>query len=104
MTEGDSRRRAISVIMNDEMPVGLKIMPCAVPLQTVEYVDDNVLASRYFPNVYSLFHGDLPNKTIVLPPDTKIQAIKLHGTSNWTRTARIKTVQNNKPIDYFLKV
>jgi protein-ribulosamine 3-kinase len=55
-----------------------------LPSQLIGYVDDTVKAH--------------------LPVGTKIVPIRPHGTSQWSLTAKIRTIFNGDPVSYLLKV
>lgn len=71
-----------------------------VPQRVIEYVDENVLSSR----ISSILCIYLSNK-LELPAGTQLNGIIPHGTSYWTRTAKIATTQfDGSSLSFFIKV
>lgn len=84
-----------------------------VPEDVIKFVDANVLAGmcRLRSSNHLLSHRDLAAnsnclmQSLELPKGTKVQSIRPHGASYWTRTAEIQTVQGDgDPLSFFLKV
>jgi hypothetical protein len=73
-----------------------------VPVEAIQIIDPSVLASKY------PLRCDLsirrPNQALELPDGTIITNITAHGASFWGRTARLDTILNDEPKEYFLKV
>lgn len=69
-------------------------------------VDPAVIAGKYPNSTPSVFASALANALpTALPPNVRISSIAGHGTSLWTRTARIDgELEDGTPKIYFLKV
>ena len=72
-----------------------------LPERFIEYVDENVAASRKNPNIWQTNRAD----TAGLPPGSYVKGLFPHGAAYWTRTAVIQTEQSDgSSLDFFLKV
>lgn len=72
-----------------------------LPERFVEYVDDNVAASKDTLQFFRQENADTPD----LPPGSRIKGLFPHGAAYWTRTAAIQTEQpDGSALDFFLKV
>jgi hypothetical protein len=72
-----------------------------LPERFIEYVDENVAASKEDPQRPRVESTD----ELELPPDAHVKGMFPHGAAYWTRTAAIQTEQaDGSPLDFFLKV
>lgn len=72
-----------------------------LPERFIEYVDENVAASKRNSNVWQTNKAD----TAGLPPGSHVKGLFPHGAAYWTRTAVIRTeLPDGSPSDFFLKV
>lgn len=72
-----------------------------LPERFIEYVDENVAASKEDPRCLRAESTD----ELELPPDSHIKGLFPHGAAYWTRTAAVQTEQaDGSPLDFFLKV
>ena len=72
-----------------------------LPERFIEYVDENVAASKEDPRDLRVASTD----KLELPPDSHIKGLFPHGTAYWTRTAAIQTEQaDGSQLNFFLKV
>lgn len=76
--------------------------PIGVDEKWIQFVDENVKASRFRTRKSD---DGFCLTGIEFPSDTKIESIRPHGASYWTRTAKISTqMADGTPRSYFLKV
>ena len=72
-----------------------------LPERFIEYVDENVYASKEDPRSPTVASTD----KLELPPGSYIKGLFPHGAAYWTRTAAIQTEQaDGSLLDFFLKV